>query len=633
MIGFNESDFYKLLQEFFINTNKVSFLQMLGEFYNRTEGIIDKNNIQDELIKELQELYKKLNEEGIDDNIVREKTEFFLESSKKIQSILLKLNSKAEKSEVKTLLQTKADKNQIFSMDNMGQDIKQAMTGGSVAVVGRNAVLSDNIVNNQVTFSKLHSIIQDLFDEKYNNINLSLKPNSYWDYSTGQLTSNTGNISAVNEVIVNPNETYKISGYSSYRANLYIILNSSNEVIEVFPNNNESAVLYEDIKVTIPNSGKKLLLNSKIESPTTLKRVTEINVKDNKIKFAPNSIYKGMLENKIGGLFEPCNFSKIPVSWVNGGYFRKGNGQVVSESNSSRVKIEVKAGECYRISGCSYWEANLFYVMDKDEKIIYTYPDTNETTKYYENVDVKIPDNGVYLLVNQRNNAQESSIYINESYYIKNNIGKKWVAFGDSLTDSTTLAGKHNYTNFVADNLGLNLINLGKGGTGYLNGNGGTQQFYNRTSSIPTDTDILTVFGSFNDMFVSNLTIGNITDTGTNTLYGAINTFLKNCWNINPSMIIGIISPTPWENYWRGSSDTTKANKCVEYVNVLKNVAEYYSLPYLDLFNGSNLRPWESNIRDKYYNNADGVHPNTLAHKKYIAPKIENFIKSMLAID
>ena len=631
MIGFNESDFYKLLQEFFINTNKETFLQMLGEFYNRTEEIINKNKTQDELIKELQELYKKLNDEGIDDNIVREKTEFFLESSKKIQNILTDLNTKADKSEVKTLLQTKADKNQIFSMDNMGQDIKQAMTGGSVAVVGRNTVLSDNIVNNQVTFSKLHSIIQDLFDEKYDNINLTLKPNSYWDYSTGQLTSNTGNISAVNEIEVNANETYKISGYSSYRANLYIILNSSNEVIEVFPNTNDSAVLHENIKVTIPNNGKKLLLNSKIESPTTLKRVTEINVKDNKIKFAPNSIYKGMLENKIGELFEPCNFSKIPVSWENGGYFRKGNGQVVLESNSSRVKIEVKAGECYRISGCSYWEANLFYVMDKDEKIIYTFPDTNATTKFYENVDVKIPDDGVYLLVNQRNNAQETTISINESYYIKNNIGKKWVAFGDSLTDSATLGvNNYNYTNFVSNNLGLELINLGKGGTGYLNGNGGTQQFYNRTSSIPTNTDILTVFGSFNDLFVSGLTIGNINDTGTNTLYGAINTFLKNCWVINPSMIIGIISPTPWDSCWRGGS---KAAKAVEYVNVLKNIAEYYSLPYLDLFNGSNLRPWDSNIKNLYYNNADGVHPNTLGHKKYIAPKIENFIKSMLAID
>ena len=56
MSKFDESNFYKALQDFFINNNKETFLQMLSEFYNRTEGIINKNEIQDELIKELREL-------------------------------------------------------------------------------------------------------------------------------------------------------------------------------------------------------------------------------------------------------------------------------------------------------------------------------------------------------------------------------------------------------------------------------------------------------------------------------------------------------------------------------------------------------------------------------------------------
>ena len=56
MSKFDESNFYKALQDFFINNNKDTFLQFLAEFYNRTEGIIIKNEIQDELIKELREL-------------------------------------------------------------------------------------------------------------------------------------------------------------------------------------------------------------------------------------------------------------------------------------------------------------------------------------------------------------------------------------------------------------------------------------------------------------------------------------------------------------------------------------------------------------------------------------------------
>ena len=45
---------------------------------------------------------------------------------------------------------TKADTDTIWSMENMGQDVKEAMTGGSVAVVGKNTILSENIVAGQV---------------------------------------------------------------------------------------------------------------------------------------------------------------------------------------------------------------------------------------------------------------------------------------------------------------------------------------------------------------------------------------------------------------------------------------------------------------------------------------------------
>ena len=92
MNKFEESNFYKALQDFFINNDKETFLQFLAEFYNRTEGIIDKNVIQDEIIKELRELYVEFNEKGIDDNIVREKVNYFIENSVRIKDVISKLN-------------------------------------------------------------------------------------------------------------------------------------------------------------------------------------------------------------------------------------------------------------------------------------------------------------------------------------------------------------------------------------------------------------------------------------------------------------------------------------------------------------------------------------------------------------
>ena len=100
MSKFEESNFYKALQDFFINADKKTFLQFLAEFYNRTEGIINKDNIQDDLIKELRELYLEFNEKGIDENIVREKVNYFLENNVKIKDILAKLEYKVNKEDL-----------------------------------------------------------------------------------------------------------------------------------------------------------------------------------------------------------------------------------------------------------------------------------------------------------------------------------------------------------------------------------------------------------------------------------------------------------------------------------------------------------------------------------------------------
>ena len=119
MSKFEESNFYKALQDFFINADKKTFLQFLAEFYNRTEGIIDKNNIQADLIKESRELYLEFNEKGIDENIVREKVNYFLENSVKIKDIITKLTTNTNNIEnITSQLDTKANQSDVFKRTN-----------------------------------------------------------------------------------------------------------------------------------------------------------------------------------------------------------------------------------------------------------------------------------------------------------------------------------------------------------------------------------------------------------------------------------------------------------------------------------------------------------------------------------
>lgn len=208
---------------------------------------------------------------------------------------------------------------------------------------------------------------------------------------------------------------------------------------------------------------------------------------------------------------------------------------------------------------------------------------------------------------------------------------KKWGAIGDSLTDVNTLKKQtetKNYVDFVSENLGLQATNLGVGGTGYWNGKDRNMNFSKRCERIETGYDVITIFGSFNDNFITtNYTLGSVADKTEETLFGCMNKTLENIYKVNPDVIIGIILPTPWGGW--NLRNPSRLEKCKEYINALVEFANYNSLPILDLFHGSNLRPWESTFNTKYFLNADSVHPLSEAHKKFIAPKIENFIKEI----
>lgn len=110
-------------------------------------------------------------------------------------------------------LNNKADKNGVFTMANMGQDIKEAMTGGSVAVVGKDAVLTENIADNQVTPEKTTFIVRDksinLFDKS------KVATGLYYGNTGTQLSLDTDSTFMCIKIKCEPNTQY-IASATSY---------------------------------------------------------------------------------------------------------------------------------------------------------------------------------------------------------------------------------------------------------------------------------------------------------------------------------------------------------------------------------------------------------------------------------
>lgn len=210
----------------------------------------------------------------------------------------------------------------------------------------------------------------------------------------------------------------------------------------------------------------------------------------------------------------------------------------------------------------------------------------------------------------------------------------KWVAFGDSITDETLTQASKKYCHIIAEKTGINMVNFGKGGTGYKRTEESGTCFYQRMANVPNDADIITILGSVNDWTLLNTNSsgydgfvqGNVTDTlENNTLCGYINKTIDVARERCPFAKIGIISPNTSE----------LSDKYVGMIlETLPLVAKHRKIPYLDLTSVDQLRPKDVTFAQKYfydYNTTGGsiVHPNNAGHE-WMYPPILAFMKRIL---
>jgi lysophospholipase L1-like esterase len=171
---------------------------------------------------------------------------------------------------------------------------------------------------------------------------------------------------------------------------------------------------------------------------------------------------------------------------------------------------------------------------------------------------------------------------------IHNSRGLKWNCLGDSLT---TLGWGANMYSMVSEKLGLTPRDYGIVSSTIANyNNDGTtgNPMCVRYANMDDDADIVTVMGGTND-WATDEKVGTIADRDSTTLYGGCHVLFRGLIEKYPNAKIGVILPPqngqgiPWYVETQGGDpDMAKMRK---KVNVIREVAEYYSLPVLDLFN------------------------------------------------
>lgn len=187
----------------------------------------------------------------------------------------------------------------------------------------------------------------------------------------------------------------------------------------------------------------------------------------------------------------------------------------------------------------------------------------------------------------------------------------KWYVMGDSLTDRNSKNAQgipftnKFYYDFVKEKTGIQIIVDGIGGTGYKNDSTG-RTFYERVQDIPDDVDVVTIFGSGNDLSSTNLQYSD----------AAIWDTLKWLMEFRPGLPVIVVPPslwkktdthnyTKWDELWKSYCDRLQlcAFKCNH-----RYMSDMYDCPpfYPD---------FEKHMEKFFTTDPNGVHPNEAGHE------------------
>lgn len=246
--------------------------------------------------------------------------------------------------------------------------------------------------------------------------------------------------------------------------------------------------------------------------------------------------------------------------------------------------------------------------VTEDDAALATYWITDQG-KPYENDKLYIPKD----IIEDMNNKTES--------WYK---GKKICAYGDSVTE------QNKWQSFVGSYFNCSFYNRGVGGTTVTQVNSSTNHMSadSRIETIPTDSDVILVFGGHNDWSSASINIGDIKTEAlseSTSFKSAFALMLKKIQTRCPNA--KIITMTPVGG--RTEEASTNQDKqfyirdlCMtDFANAVKEVSAYYGIPCIDINANSGI-----NTLNHTTYITDLIHPN-VEGGKLIANEVINGLK------
>ncbi len=213
--------------------------------------------------------------------------------------------------------------------------------------------------------------------------------------------------------------------------------------------------------------------------------------------------------------------------------------------------------------------------------------------------------------------------------------GKKINFLGDSITEGVGVSS--------IDKVYWKLLEKNDGCDVWADGIGGTRiakqmaidesvfvrkYFASRVPDMRPEADIVVVFGGTNDYGHGDAPFGEFSDRDVDTFYGAYHTLCIDLMKKYPKAQLVIMTPCHRLNEERYLNDHGIRNvgTLKDYVEAIKEVAEYYGIPVVDLYKNSGMQPEIESNREIYM--PDGLHPSDAGHE-LIYSRLKGLLESL----
>lgn len=627
-------------------------IELVYKIINKVNEVIEVIGIQNDDIQYL------LNE-GMPDEVMAHFNKILNDGTLETfinQSVLSNINKKVD--DTNKTLQTKVTVNQpgVISSVMLSQEVREQMTGGSVAVVGKNAVLNENIANGQVTREKTNFYDVTLDGNLVNDLTVT-KGRGY--YSNGTVDE-TGTKSMI--TIYKDDLNFVDGGIKLLHNRLcdFTFWGAENEFISgyYFEHVNDGApALIKNIPVTTHHVV--------ITFATTV--INEIVIcKEENYKAGLKGIYTDrhleLSTNQLTGKIDMTQLGDIKI-YPNGnlitrlntikGYYNTDGDYV---ANAQSVVIELEEGQTYKFNFntiFSFWDAQGVFISggpwgslsgttntaDFNSSNIPSNAKVLKMLIFDEDVDRAVISKTDFFKVGLKpqyiidglvaSDKDESSSVVNPLQ------GKKAVFLGDSWCAGNAESGGTWASRIKTNNPSMTVTNYGLHGADWAQCNIHVLDHEDKLA-VMKDADYIIIEAYTNGLYddVSGLTkpLGEINEFNYMTLEqieALPNTYAKDLeralYRIATECVgkkIGVIFP------YKAVSHLSETNAFRVFKPQVMACCRKYNIPVFDNFDGCNIPSWNEALRVPFYATDDTVH---LAKQGYdlITPPIEAWMKTL----